>query len=66
MAKLKWQDYHERLEKSGLKQAEIARQTGISYPRLVGFFNGSWDLKPEDLAKVDAVLSASNEETGKV
>ncbi|MCL2182089.1 MAG: helix-turn-helix transcriptional regulator [Chitinispirillia bacterium] len=59
MSKLNWQIYSARLKKAGVTKAEITRKTGIDYSRLVGFFNGYWDLRAEELAKVDAVLSAS-------
>ena len=57
MAKQKWQEYSGRLKRAGLRKSDLARGTGIYYPRLVGFFNGYWDLNPDELAKVDEILN---------
>lgn len=59
MAKTKWQGYSKRLKGTGLKKADVARGTGVYYPRLVGFFNGYWDLNAEELAKVDEYLKTA-------
>jgi transcriptional regulator with XRE-family HTH domain len=56
MKKLKWRIYSDRLKSSGLSKAEIARQTGIHYSRLSGFFNGYWNLQKHELAEVDKLL----------
>jgi len=58
----KWRIYSDRLKKSGLSKAEIARRTGIKYPRVAGFFNGYWDLQKRELVEIERVLTEPVEE----
>lgn len=60
MSKRKWQIYREKLKASGKSMADLARSTEIYYPRITGFFNGYWDLRPDEISKVDACLKEKN------
>jgi|WetSurMetagenome_2_1015567.scaffolds.fasta_scaffold71170_2 hypothetical protein len=54
-------DYRENLEKElkelGKTKAQLARETGIDYKRISGFFCRYWFLSIEDEKNVRSVLS---------
>lgn len=54
--KLNWRNYASRLKKTGQSRANVVRATNIPYPRVVGFFNGYWDLNEEELSKIETFL----------
>lgn len=56
MVKLNWQTYRKRLNKTKHSLADMTRETGISYPRIVGMFNGYWDPNSDELSKIEAAL----------
>jgi hypothetical protein len=56
-----WVQYKEKLQTIGLTQAALIRRIrtqhpDFKYPRAVGFFNGYWDLRPDEMKKIDKVI----------
>lgn len=55
--KLRWTIYRRRIERIHVPIADIARGARMKYPRVVGFFNGYWDLRADELSKVNRIIA---------
>ena len=57
----KWQSYAKKFDTTKRSKAEAARAIGVHYNRLVGFTLGYWDLRDDELERLDAFIASNTE-----